>query len=106
MTRSKYNAIPTIVDGVRFASRAEAKRYGELKLLVLAGDITRLELQPAFKCFVNGVLICTYRGDFRYFTAAACVVEDVKGMKTPVYKLKKRLVEACYPGTKIVEISK
>ena len=32
------------------------------------------------------------------------IVEDVKGFKTPVYKLKKKLVEACYPGTVIKEI--
>ena len=32
------------------------------------------------------------------------IVEDVKGYKTPIYRLKKKLVEACYPGTLIKEV--
>ena len=43
--------------------------------------------------------------DFRYFTGKQRIVEDVKGFKTPVYRLKKKLVEATYRGTKILEIS-
>jgi hypothetical protein len=94
----KYNAIPTTVDGRKFPSRAEANRYGELKLMEKAGVICGLELQPKYKCYVNGLLVCTYAGDFRYRDndTRELVIEDVKGYKTPVYKLKKKLVKACY----------
>jgi hypothetical protein len=66
MRKSKYAAIPTIVDGIRFASKKEARRYTELKLLERAGEITCLELQPKFPCVVNGKKVCTYIADFAY----------------------------------------
>jgi hypothetical protein len=52
---------------------------------------------------VQGKLICTYVADFKYLENGKEVVEDVKGFKTPVYKLKKKLVEAIY-GIEIIEI--
>jgi len=106
MAYNKYRNVKTEVDGIRFDSRAEAKRYSELKILEKAGEISRLELQPEFVCKVEGKLICKYRADFRYFTAKERVVEDVKGFKTPIYRLKKKLVEALFKGTRIVEIAK
>jgi len=102
--RSKYKAVKTEVDGIMFDSKREAARYMELRLLERAGEIKNLELQPAFECRIDGKKICTYKADFRYFTAKECVVEDVKGMKTPVYRLKKKLVEALFPGVKIQEV--
>lgn len=102
---SKYRAIPVIIDNIRFASQAEGRRYAQLKLLERAGEISRLELQPAFRCEINGKLVCTYRADFAYFDKSSRKVEDVKGMKTPVYRLKKKLVEALYPGTVITEVT-
>ena len=101
---TKYRAVRTTVDGIAFASRAEARRYKELRLLERAGEISRLELQPVFPVTINGALICKYVADFVYFADGARVVEDVKGMVTPVYRLKKKLVEALYPGVKIVEV--
>jgi len=103
--RNKYRAVKTEVDGITFDSKREAARYMELVLLERAGEISHLELQPSFVCMVNGHKICTYKADFRYFSASNSIVEDVKGMKTPVYRLKKKLVEALYPGVKIQEIS-
>ena len=102
--RSKYKAVKTEVDGIVFDSKREAARYMELRLLERAGKISHLELQPAFECRIDGKKICTYKADFKYFTAKECVVEDVKGVKTPVYRLKKKLVEALYPGVKIQEV--
>ena len=101
----KYHAIPTVLDGVRFASQAEARRYRELTLLQAAGEIDRLECQPRFPLVVNGVKVGEYRGDFRYTETATgrVVTEDVKGVRTQVYTLKKRLVEALY-GVKIAEV--
>lgn len=104
MKRSKYSAIKTVVDGITFASKREAAHYIGLKMLERAGEIQNLQLQPRFKCEIGGQLVCTYVGDFAYFTAKGRVIEDVKGMKTPIYRLKKKLVEALYPGLKIVEV--
>ena len=103
---SKYRAVKTEVDGIVFDSKAEAQRYKDLKLLQRAGAISGLELQPRFPVFVNGKKVCTYIADFVYFEGQKRIVEDVKGMKTREYRLKKKLVEATYPGVEIVEISK
>jgi hypothetical protein len=94
--RSKYGNKKTVVDGVTFASQKEAQRYGVLKLLERAKDIIELELQPRYPLVVNGVKVCTYVADFRYRykTSGQLVVEDVKGMKTPAYKIKKKLLKA------------
>lgn len=100
--RSKYSSIPTEVDGHRFASRKEARRYSELKLMEQGGIIEGLELQPKFPLVVNGEKIGTYIGDFRYRVDGEDRVEDVKGVLTPVYRLKKKLVRALY-GVVIVE---
>ncbi len=103
--RNKYNVSPKAertVDGIVFDSKKEATRYGELKLLVRAGQITGLRRQPRFDIVVNGVKIGFYKGDFGYDENGKSVVEDVKGMKTPMYRLKKKLVEALY-GFEITE---
>lgn len=98
MVTNKYHAKPTIVDGIVFASIKESRRYGELKLLERAGQIRNLELQPVFKLSINGTLICRYVGDFAYFENNARVIEDTKGVKTPTYRLKRKMLLAAYPG--------
>lgn len=110
--RSKYGSTFTVHDGIRFRSKAEANRYATLQLLERSGEIQNLELQPAFKCLINGTVVCTYVADFRYFTRPTnttrgeYIVEDVKGHKTALYRLKKKMVEALYPGVVIVEVTK
>jgi hypothetical protein len=96
--RSKYGAVRTEVDGITFASAREAKRYGELKLLERADEIRGLVLQPRFKIMVNGLLICTYVADFAYFERGhwTQTVEDVKGVQTPAFKLKRKLMKAVH----------
>lgn len=108
--RSKYGAVKTTVDGVTFDSKAEARRYGELKILQAAGEILgSLILQPVFILWVKRgdgreVSVGKYVGDFQYEAPdGTIVVEDVKGVKTPVYRLKKKMVEAHY-GIKIREV--
>ncbi len=86
-----------------FDSKAEARRYGELLLFERAGEIHNLTLQPRFNIVVNGVGCGFYKADFAYFTPDERMIEDVKGIATAVYKLKKKLVEAQY-GIKITEI--
>jgi hypothetical protein len=106
---SKYHAKPQVVDGIRFASQKEARRYGELKMLEKAGVICGLRLQPKYDLTVNGIKVGVYIADFAYSAGArsgACGragVEDVKGFKTPLYRLKKKMVEAQY-GIRIIEI--
>jgi Protein of unknown function (DUF1064). len=87
--RNKYKAIKTSVDGIKFDSKKEAARYVQLKLLAKSGAIQSLELQPKYDLMVNGVKCGFYKADFRYYENGACIVEDVKGFKTPVYNLKK-----------------
>lgn len=102
---SKYHARRTEVDNIWFDSQKEANRYSDLKLLVRAGTIHDLELQPEFPIVVNGQKICVYRADFAYKGLdGKRTIEDVKSgpTKTPVYRLKKRLVEAIY-GIRILE---
>ena len=102
---SKYGNQKTEIDGFVFDSKREANRYQELKLLERAGEIENLELQPKYSVDINRKHICNYFADFRYFDKrnGVTITEDAKGMKTDVYKIKKKLVEAIYSIT-IVEV--
>lgn len=95
---SKYKAVPTVANGIRFASKKEAARYQELMLLQRANKIEFLQTQPRFRLEVNGQLICSYVADFQYLDKETMhvVTEDVKGIKTAVYRLKKKLMNACH----------
>jgi len=101
--RSKYGAVKVTVDGIRFDSKKEASRYVELMAMQNAGMISDLQVQPEYPIFVNGIKVCDYRADFFFRRGVTEYVEDTKGFRTPVYKLKKRLVEAMY-GIKICEL--
>jgi hypothetical protein len=100
--RSKYGNKKTVVDGIKFDSMAEATRYSVLKILQASGLISSLRLQVPYAITVNGRKICRYVADFVYIEDGKEVVEDVKGMKTPVYNLKKKLMEAVF-GVVILE---
>ena len=103
MSRSKYRNVPTIVDGVRFASKAEAKRDAELKLLERADKIHAVQRQPKFDLFVNGKKVCRYIGDWQDRDGPArehnaqLVVEDRKGALTPAFRIKWALAKALHP---------
>lgn len=125
----KYGAVKTEVDGIVFASKKEAKRYGELKLLLRAGHIRELKLQPRYALCpliiehgdvrnVNAghnsprrCPVAEYVADFEYEESDrgyggikwSLVVEDTKGFKTDTYRLKKRWFEAQY-GIQIREV--
>ncbi len=101
----KYNAVKTVCGaGHSHPSKAEAKRCDELHLLQKQGQISHLEREVKFPFRVDDKVVFTYRADFAYFADQKRVIEDVKGFCTPVYKLKKKLIEAQYRGVKIVEI--
>lgn len=100
---TKYHAKRTTIDGITFASQKEAKRYQELKLLERGGVISALAMQVPYVLSVNGDKICKYIADFAYVENATLVIEDAKGFKTPVYRLKKKLLKALY-GIEIREV--
>lgn len=125
---SKYRNVKKTVDGITFDSTREAHRYVELKALEHAGEIVQLQCQPRFELLVTPlnvaarlqqaaarlagkqnpvqpVAIGAYVADFSYRHAEsyALVVEDVKGVKTALYRWKKKHVEAQY-GITVSEV--
>lgn len=109
---SKYRNKKVMYDGIKFDSIAEKNRYIELKLLERAKKITDLKLQVPFvlldKYEINGKKRqgIKYIADFVYIDIekGKYVVEDTKGMRTEVYKIKKKLFENKY-GMEIVEVN-
>lgn len=92
--KSKYNATPTEIDGIRFASKAEANYYANLKILQRAGEIKMFLMQVPFH--LPGKI--KYVLDFVVFHASGEVdYVDVKGMETQIFKIKRKLVEEFYP---------
>ena len=107
--RAKYGAVKVTVDGIVFDSKREAARYHELKLMEKAGKISALETQPEFRLNTwhgdhgYAPYVGSYIADFRYWSEGNVIVEDVKGFKTPLYRWKKKHVEAQY-GIQIREV--
>ena len=97
----KYRAKAVEIDGIRFDSQREARRYQDLKILQRIGDISELELQPVFPLECGDAPVrydsgrqAKYIADFRYRNKEGeIIVEDVKGMDTPQSKL---MVKAQY----------
>ncbi len=98
----KYKNHPTEVDGIIFASKKEADRYKQLKLLERAKDISDLQLQVSFEITVKNHKVCRYVADFVYWQKGVKVVEDCKGVRTRDYVLKKKLMRAVH-GVEIRE---
>jgi len=106
MKRPKYGNTKTTVDGIKFDSKLEAMRYGELKIMLRAGLITDLELQKVFVVIDKqvGERATKYLADFTYRDEQGLtVVEDCKGVKTPEYVIKRKLMLKEF-GLKIREI--
>tara|TARA_R100000426_G_C4824854_1_gene112239 strand:+ start:2854 stop:3222 length:369 start_codon:yes stop_codon:yes gene_type:complete len=102
----KYRNQAVIIDGVRFASKKEGERYKILSLLESQGRIDNLRLQPRIALMVNGVKIGHYVADFQYDLSGKTVIEDVKSpaTKTPIYKIKKKILETYDPPVVITEV--
>lgn len=113
---NKYKAIRTVVDGITFDSKKEAKRYGELKLLQLAGKIQDLKAHPKYEMPCphcgHGIPV-KYTADFEYreFTGIRqapvnLVVEDVKSPATitPSYRIRRALMKYCHPEIDFREV--
>lgn len=101
---SKYHARKTEVDGIVFDSKREAARYQELRQMEQAGLIEDLQLQQRFELIPkHGKNRAVYYvADFVYLQSGHRIVEDCKGFRTDVYKLKKKLFEYRY-DTEILE---
>ncbi len=103
--RQKYNAKKTAVDGIVFASKLEAGRYRELKLLVQAGQISDLILQPTFVLqdgftdrYDKRQRPIKYVAEFQYVEEGQEVVEDTKGYRgIAVWRIKKKMFLKLYP---------
>ena len=101
MKRSKHNNIKTVVDGITFHSKLEARRYSELKLLERCKVISDLRLQvpyvliPSQKGGIRNELALKYIADFVYYDYELnnTVIEDVKGMATPIYVAKRKMMK-------------
>lgn len=109
---SKYQNKKVTYNDIQFDSIREKNRYIQLKMLEKAGEIKDLELQktftlqPSFKKNGTTYRAITYKADFVYLDLRTNknIVEDTKGFKTEVYKIKKKLFEYNYPDLEIKEI--
>lgn len=79
-----------------FPSAKEARRYKALLLEATYGQIYNLTVQPKYPVIINDKKITTYIADFKYIRGGVEIIEDVKGLETDLFKLKKKLVEAIY----------
>jgi hypothetical protein len=93
---SKYKNVKVKLDGITFDSKKEAVHYAYLKSLEKRGIITDLQLQTKLDFKIDGKKIFTYKPDFEYNDEFGHHIVDVKGVQTPVFKLKKKLIEAQY----------
>lgn len=124
---SKYKSVKTTLDGIEFDSKKEAQRYQQLKLMERAGHICDLKRQVKYELipaqYIDGKCVeraVTYTSDFEYYvinplrvrsvmidpkegTIGEHIVEDVKGMRTAVYKMKRKLMLYKY-GIRITEV--
>ena len=95
-SESKYHNRKVVIDGMTFDSVKEGSRYQELKLLEKAGEIVGLVRQQKIELVpkTNMFRAVYYIPDFTYFSKreGKTIYEDVKGCKTEVYKLKKKIL--------------
>jgi hypothetical protein len=99
LARSKYGNKRVLVGERMFDSKGEAGRAMELRIMEKAGLIERLQFQVTFPLYgKNGAEVARYRADFTYhcFERGVDVVEDFKGLRTDIYRLKAKLFRDNY----------
>lgn len=108
--KSKYNNKKITIDGIKFDSIKEGKRYQQLKQLEKDGKIkdlrlqVKFELQPPINLGYKKIRAINYVADFTYRdNMENLIVEDVKGMKTSIYKMKAKMFAYKY-GFEISEV--
>lgn len=106
---NKYHAEKAVVNGIEYDSRKEARRGMELQALERAGKINNLEMQKRFilqEGFVYGrekIRSISYLADFYYEKDGKKYVEDTKGFRTEVYKIKRKMFLYRYPDIIFIE---
>ena len=109
---SKYNNRKITIDGHTFDSTLEYSRYCQLKLLQRAGEISNLQLQvpftlqESFKKNGKTYRPIIYIADFVYTEKGKTIVEDTKGIKTEIFKIKQKLFEKRYPDLELKIITR
>jgi hypothetical protein len=109
--KNKYKNSIVVIDGIRFDSQKEAARWEKLRSLEKIGVINNLQRQVKYILIPsqrdqNGKVIarqCSYYADFVYLQDGKIVVEDTKGVKTPEYIIKRKLMLYVH-GIKISEV--
>lgn len=95
--RTKYNNVKCTYGDLKFDSKGERDRWVQLLQLERVGEIRMLHRQVSFPIEVEGVKICKYVADYVYTAPnGEEIVEDFKGKETPEFRLKKKLMKACY----------
>lgn len=95
-TWHKFNALRSEYDNIKFPSKKECERYKQLKELQKLGEIAFFLRQVPFHLSGSVKYVCDF---VVFWTNGEVTIEDVKGMKTDLYKAKKKMVEATYPIT-------
>ena len=111
--RGKYNVAPKaqrMYKGKVYDSKLEKEYRGKLELLKKAttekNRVVDIQEQVPYEFVINGTKVCTYLLDFKVTYADGRIEHiDVKGILTDVYRIKRKLLLACY-GIKIKEIKK
>lgn len=111
---NKYKNVRVEIDGIKFDSKFEAEFYfSELQWLQAAGEITKIErqkkylLQPAFEYHGKKIQAINYVADFVVtYKDGSVEVIDTKGVPTPEYLLKKKLLLYKYPDLNFREVHK
>lgn len=94
--RSKYRNEKVELHGMKFDSKREARRWLYLVGELRAGRVQFLRRQVIYRIRVKGIRVCNFVADFVYVQDGRLVVEDCKGFRTAVYKLKRRLMGAVF----------
>lgn len=110
--KSKYNAIKTVIGNLKFDSKKEANYYLTLKAKRINGEIRSIKLQPEFLILrgftlENGERIkgIKYVADFEVeYADGHKEIVDVKGLRTDVYKMKKKMLLDMYPNINFIEV--
>jgi hypothetical protein len=100
---NKYGNKSVEIDGIKFDSLAESRRYQDLRILEKNGNISQLRVHPIYtlqEAFTHNSIrerAITYEGDFEYLSDGILVCEDVKGAQTETFKIKRKLFIKKYP---------
>lgn len=100
----KYRNKPQTIDGIRFDSKHEARRWQELLILQSTGRITGLERQVKYELAPKIKLLGDARTrpairmiiDFRYWEGDQMILEDAKGDVDPVWRIKQHLLKTVH----------